>query len=285
MKTFNIFKMHLLKSFGTIQFWVPFIIAFGAIHTATVPLSDISMYFNSPVNVFTATFLLSDKITTFLIFLGIYILFCELPFCDNNQTFLLIRGGKRAWIFGQILYIIAVCIMYFAFVFMSYCLILSSNIDFSIDCWGKIVNTIASTNISDTFGLRISMPQNVLSAFKPIDAFMTSFLLAILISSTLGIIILSFNLIVKKNSGLIISGFFIFLYLFISYVNAISEIMFYFSPVGWCSLILIDKNGSSPLPTVEYAVTVLGIVIVFLISTLFVYSSKKVKFNFDLKNE
>lgn len=109
------------------------------------------------------------------------------------------------------------------------------------------------------------MPQNVLSEFLPIEAFSVSFSLAILISITLGVIILSFNLIAKRNSGLIVSGFFIFLYLFLSYVNAISEVMFYFSPLGWCSLILLDKNGSSPLPSAKYAASTLGVTLILLL--------------------
>ncbi len=285
MKTFRIFKMHLLKSLGTVQFWVPFVLALGAVNSSAATLSEITAHYNAPINAFSAAFLLSDKITAFSIFLGVFILFSELPFRDNNQTFLLVRGGKRPWIFGQILYIIVVSLMYFTFVFVAYCLILSSHLEFSADSWGKIVNTIAATNVSNTYGLRLSMPQNVLSEFLPIEAFGTAFSLAILIAITLGVIILSFNLIVKRNSGLIISGFFIFLYLFLSYVNAISEVMFYFSPLGWCSLILLDKNGSSPLPSAEYAVAALGVTLILLLVILWTYGSKRVKFIFDVKGD
>lgn len=285
IKTFRIFWVHLLKSLGTVEFWVPFVFALGAVNSAAAPISKITAHFNAPINAFSASFLLSDKITAFTIFLGVFILFSNLPFRDNNQTFLLVRGGKRAWMFGQIIYIIAISIIYFIFVFGTYCLIILPHIEFSADSWGKVVNTIAVTNVSDTFGSRLLMPQNVLSEFSPIEAFWASFSLAILISITLGAIILSFNLIVKRNSGLIISGFFIFLYLFLSYVNAISEVMFYFSPIGWCSLILLDKNGSSPLPSAEYATATLGVILITLLIVLWIYGSKRVKFIFVVKGD
>ena len=285
VKTFRIFKMHLMKSLGTVQFWVPFVLALGAVNSSSEALSKITAHFHAPINAFSASFLLSGKITAFTIFLGVFILFSELPFRDNNQTFQLVRGGKRPWIFGQFLYIIAISFMYFAFVFAAYCAVLFPRLDFSMKSWGKIVNTIAATNVSNTYGLRLLMPQNVLSEFSPIEAFGISFALAVLISITLGVIILTFNLIVKHNSGLIISGFFIFLYLFLSYVNAISEVMFYFSPLGWCSLILLDKNGSSPLPSAEYAIVALGLALTAMLVALWVYGSKRVKFVFDLKGD
>lgn len=285
IKTFRIFKMHLLKSLGTVQFWVPFVLALGAVNSSAAALSKITAHFNAPINAFSVAFILSDKITAFTLFIGVFILFSELPFRDNNQTFQLIRGGKRAWIFGQFLYIIVISVMYFTFVFGTYCLIIFPHIEFSADNWGKIVNTIAATNISDTFGSRLLMPQNVLSEYLPIEAFLVSFSLAILVSITLGVIILSFNLIVKRNSGVIVSGFFIFLYLFLSYVNAISEVMFYFSPLGWCSLILLDKNGSSPLPSAEYAASTLGVTLILLLVIMWIYGSKRVKFIFDVKGD
>ncbi len=285
MRTIRVFQMQLLKSLGTVQFWAPFVLAFGAVLNAVQPISDITAHYSYPVNAFSAAFLLSDRLTAFAIFLGVFILFSEIPFCDNNQTLLLARSGKRSWIFGQVLYVIAVSVIYFACIFAFYCLILAARIDFSAANWGKVVNTISATSISDSFGLRIQMPQNVLSAFSPIEAFGTSFLLAIFISVTIGIVILSLNLTIGRGSGLFVSGFFIFLRMFLDYINAIRSVMFYYSPVGWCSLILLDKNGSSPLPSASYAVTMLSAVCILLIALLFGYGSKRVKFSLDVKGK
>ncbi len=285
IRTFRIFQMQMLKSLGTVQFWAPFVLAFSAVINATQPLSEITAHYSTPVNAFSAAFLLSDKLTAFTIFLGVFILFSELPFRDNNQTLLLARSGKRPWIFGQVLYVIAVSAVYFTCIFAFYCLIFIARIDFSASNWGKVVNTISAANISGAYELRIQMPQNVLSVFSPIEAFLVSFSLAIFISITLGIIVISLNLTIGRNSGLFVSGFFIFLRLFLDYINAVSDIMFYYSPLGWCSLTLLDKNGSSPLPSASYAVTVLSAVSVFAIVLLFGYGSKRVKFSLDEKGK
>ena len=156
-------------------------------------------------------------------------------------------------------------------------------LDFSADNWGKIVNTISSGNISNTYALRIFMPQNVLSSFPPIKAFGVSYSLAVFISVMLGIVVLALNLTVGRGSGLIVSGFFVFLRMFLDSINAVSNEMYYFSPLGWCSLILLDKNGSSPLPSASYAVTALSNVFLIAIMILYIYGSKRVKFSLDRK--
>lgn len=282
-RTLRLFKMHLFKSVGTIRFWVPFLLAFGAVYNSARPFAEMTIHYSEPINALSAAFLLSDKITVFTLFIGLFILFCGLPFRENNQMFLLMRGGKRPWIFSQILYIVAVSIFYFIFVFASYCLILIQNLSFSAEHWGKIVNTIAATNASDLYEIKLKIPQNVISEFTPLEAFFQSFSIAVFVAVFLGMLTFVMNLIIKHNSGLIASGFFIFLYLFLSYVNAISETMFYFSPLGWCSLILIDKNGSSPLPDIEYIVITLTGAVLIIFVILSAYGSSRVKFDLYTK--
>ncbi len=131
MRTIRVFRMQLLKSLGTVQFWAPFVLAFGAVLNAAQPISDITAHYSYPVNAFSAAFLLSDRLTAFTIFWGVFILFSEIPFRDNNQTLLLARSGKRPWIFGQVVYVIGVSVIYFACIFAFYCLILAARINFS----------------------------------------------------------------------------------------------------------------------------------------------------------
>lgn len=96
-------------------------------------------------------------------------------------------------------------VIYFTFVFIFYCMILITRLDFSHGNWGKVVNTIYATYISNYYGLRILLPQNILSAFALIKAFLVSFMLAIFIAVTFGVIILSLNLTMVHSIGLKVS--------------------------------------------------------------------------------
>ncbi len=126
-------KINLYKHLGTVNFWIPFILAVAAVYEFSHSLSDMARYYSLPVNGFAATFLFTSLNQTFIIFLGIFILFSDLPFKDNQQMFLISRSGKRAWIFSQIFYVIIVSLVYFLFIFACFCVVLLPNLGFSTE--------------------------------------------------------------------------------------------------------------------------------------------------------
>jgi len=270
-----VMKLNFIKHTTSLQFWIPFMLAAVAVYRAAKPLANMSAHYNSPINAFAVSFLYSDKFTVFILFIGVLILFSDMPFKDNQQYFLLVRSGKLPWIFSQVLYIISVSFIYFTVIAASFCVFLFPHINIESNSWGRIVKTIAATNAVYSFDLRLIMPQNVLSDYTPLEAFIYASLSFITICVVIGLIIYAFNLIVKPGAGLIISGFFVFMYLFVSHVNAISEKMFYISPLGWCSLVIMDKNGTSSLPGLSYAITVLCCSFLVLNLLLLIYGLKK----------
>ena len=89
-----VFKLNFIKHIGSVQFWTPFVLAVAVVYNAVNPLSQMVKHYSEPVSAFTATFLFSDKLSVFLLFVGVFILFSDLPFKDNQQFFLLVRSGK-----------------------------------------------------------------------------------------------------------------------------------------------------------------------------------------------
>lgn len=284
LKILKLTRQYFRKQMGTVKFWVPFILAFSAVYDAAAGIAKTAAHYLAAANGFSAAFLLSDKITVFTLFIGIFILFSELPFKDAGQMFLIVRSGKRAWIFSQVLYIISVSAIYFAFVFGVYCLILTPNLNFDAENWGKLIKTIAAANVS-AFEINISIPLNILSDFLPLEGFLFSFGTAVLISVALGMIILALNLTVRHNSGIIGAGILIFLYMFVSYVNAISHQMFYFSPLGWCSLVIADKYGRTVFPDIDYIVGVLTGILGAALAVLLICGRKRAKFDVSVREE
>ncbi len=164
-------KINFLKHIRTIKFWTPFILAFSTIYIMTAPICKITSEYRTPINGFSAAFLFSDKYTTFVLFLGLFILLADMPMKDNQQNFLLVRSGKMSWVFGQLLYIILVVFVYLAFSLASFFIVLSSWIAFDAVNWGKVVKTISGTNAYDVFDLSLRMPQKVITDYSPLEAF------------------------------------------------------------------------------------------------------------------
>lgn len=95
-------KINLYKHLTTVNFWTPFILAIAAVYEFTHSLAGMAAYYSIPVNGFAVSFLFTTLNQTFIIFLGLFILFSDLPFKDNQQMFMISRSGKRSWIFSQV---------------------------------------------------------------------------------------------------------------------------------------------------------------------------------------
>lgn len=276
-------KINLYKHLGTVNFWIPFILAVAAVYEFSHSLSDMTRYYSLPVNGFAATFLFTSLNQTFIIFLGIFILFSDLPFKDNQQMFLISRSGKRAWIFSQIFYVIIVSLVYFLFIFACFCIVLMPNLGFNTESWGKIIKTISATNASQNFHLFFTVSPSVLSDFSPLEAFVYSFGTAFAVAVIMGLVVLLFNLTVKHSAGVFISGALVFVYMFV-YMGG-GSITYYFSPLNWCSILIADKNGVSAYPDVSWIVAVLCIAFAVEIIALFIFGGKKIKFVLDTREE
>lgn len=276
-------KINLYKHLGTVNFWTPFILAIAAVYEFAYHLSNMGAYYSIPVNGFSIAFLLTSLNQVFIIFLGVFILFSDLPFTDNQQMFLVSRSGKRAWIFSQVFYVIIVSLIYFAFIFVCYCITLFPHLSFSAGSWGKIIKTISATNAGDAFNVLFKVSPTVLSDYSPLEAFVFSFGTAIVISIILGLVVLFFNLTIKRNIGVIISGAMVFVYMFV-YMGG-SNITYYFSPLNWCSIFVADKKGVTYYPDMSWIITVLCVWLALEIIVLFIYGSKKIKFVLDTKED
>ena len=52
-------------------------------------------------------FQMDDGITRMLFYFGVVLLFCNAPFMDDQQMFVLVRTGRLRWFAGQLAYIVA----------------------------------------------------------------------------------------------------------------------------------------------------------------------------------
>lgn len=272
-RAFTLANSHLLNHIGTIKFWAPLIIALSAVYNAAVPLARMTERYQTPVNGFMAGLMFSDSLTTFVIFLGFYILITDLPLKDSQQNFLLIRSGKRAWIFSQVIYIFYVTVIYFLFVFAAFYIMQLPRLGFDINNWGKIARSTSNPDVP----LRIRATEAIQADYTPIEAFVCSVGMALFIALTLAIMMFTLNMIFKNKSGNVIVGILIFIVNFVNQ-NADGFSPFYFSPLGWCSLIIMDKNQTSKMPDFSYAVIVISAAILACVTAMIIYGNKKSKF-------
>ena len=113
------------------------------------------------------------------------LLFCDAPFIDDNQAYVIARSGRIPWSIGQIAYIIIASSIYFLFLLFLTIIINISHIQFT-SSWGKVLGTLANTNASSVIGLTTFVSRNILYYFTPLQEMWFTFFLSWLVGVVLG---------------------------------------------------------------------------------------------------
>lgn len=210
-------------------------------------------------------FLMSDWYQLFIIMLGLVMLFCDAPFLDDQQPYVVLRTGRRCWLVGQILYIFLGSAVYFFVVWLLSVLFLLPNVAFSAQ-WGKIIRTIVETNAAGQYQIPITFSKQIIQMFGPVQATGISFFMSWLVGSFLGLLMFVINMHTNRAVGaLAASGVVLFEVVALNGGNSLYTLRF-FSPVSWASLDILDFTGTAQNPSFGYAVTVLvGMIIVLIV--------------------
>lgn len=225
------------------------------------------------VSVWTFPFLMSDWYDLFIFMLGLVMLFCDAPFLDDQQPYLIMRTGKKCWLAGQILYIFLGSAVYFLAVWGISILLLLPNVAFSTQ-WGKIIRTLSATDVGANFNISLQFSSRVVQRFQPLQAMGLSFLLSWLVGSFLGLLMFVINMNTSRAVGALTAAGVVLLEVMALSGGYDLYALRFFSPVSWASLDLLDFTHTAQNPSFEYAVVVL-ICMIFILIVLAVLSMRK----------
>lgn len=206
-------------------------------------------------------FLFSENMNTLFFFFGILLLFCDAPFIDNQQMFVVLRSGKRNWFRGKVIYLFIASCIYFLWMYFVSLIEFLPYVGFSTK-WEEI---LIGLSVDGRVGIRlVTIPGAVVLQFSPIQAWVMSYVICVLLSFFLGLLIFYLNLFQKQNIGVGVA-------LVIILITGVIEIlptkylwkMRYFSPISWADIEIFTLDyGGVPF---WYAITFLCVAIVLLI--------------------
>lgn len=157
------------------------------------------------VTPFAFVFLVNDYKIQFIIAASAVILFCNAPFEDESYQYMITRAGKLSWGIGQVLYIIKMSIFYMIGLIVASIIPFLGHIKWSNE-WGKIWGTLGKTSIGAEFGVKLSVSQNIIRDYEPVNALLISMLLEFSCILCIGLIIYSGNKLAGKSTGTIIGA-------------------------------------------------------------------------------
>lgn len=141
-----------------------------------------------------------------MILLGLILLFCDAPFMESEQPYIIMRSGREIWTAGQILYIVLSSAIFFAIVELLTILLLLPNLSYEND-WGKVINSFAQNGAS-RYGVVFSFDYTIVSSFNPLQAMVIELLLCWLMGMFIGLLMFVLNLAISRSAGVIAAAAF-----------------------------------------------------------------------------
>lgn len=227
------------------------------------------------VSVWSFPFLYQSRYMKLVYTLPIVLMFCNAPFTDKNQTFVMMRTSRTKWLCGQILYIIIASAVYYLSIFLLSFLSTIFIADLSLD-WGTTFYSLANGNVRLPEGIaKIEISKIIIEYFTPIQACFFTFLLSWLAGIFLGMIIFFFNLITQSRYiGIVISFAFVVWAFMVKDTYGLGRYR-KFSPISWNTLDNLDVGGLTPNPTFSYCISVIVGLILLLLVGILVFGRKK----------
>ena len=227
----------------------------------------------SGVPVWIFPFLYSQFYTKVLFTLPVVLMFCDAPFVDKNQLFVMMRTTRAKWICGQLLYIIFASGLYYLFLFAISILSTIFYGDFSPE-WGKTLTALAYSPTvayeANVYNLTVS--RMVVENFTPLLACFYTFITSWLSAIFLGLVVFVCNLFTGSRIwGIVVCSFFIVLSITARQIRNVDR----FSPISWSTLDRIDVGGLTTNPSIVYCLCAYAVLIMALAASVFIFGRKK----------
>lgn len=196
-------------------------------------------------------FLLAYRYMNIIFMFPIVFIFCDAPFIDANQPYVMLRTKRSIWSIGQVMYIMLGSFAYVVVLFLSTIIVNIGHLTWDTS-WGNVLGLAGTTNILTVLGENydtIRFIPKVILYFTPMQAMFFSALLMWLSFVFTGFVIYVFNVLTNTNIvGVVIASFFV---LFTSLADG-NPLLTWFSPISWNNLGNIDIGGTSSYPTIDF---------------------------------
>ncbi|MCI6811449.1 MAG: hypothetical protein SOV61_03785 [Lachnospiraceae bacterium] len=222
---------------------IPFILLIAVLYVmeSLSAVLTFSRIVHIDVTPFAFVFLINNYRIQFIIAACAVILFCNAPFEDESYQYMISRAGMLSWGLGQIFYIIKMSLLYIGCLVAATIVPFLGHITWSNE-WGKIWGTLGKTNAGAEFGVELSISQNIIREYEPVDALFISILLEFSCILCIGLIIYFGNKMTGKSAGTVIGALIAVLDICVS--NDWLDWAYGFSPVSLTQLELFNGYAS-----------------------------------------
>lgn len=246
-------KISLLKNWPTWKNLIAMLLVFSTAYYLTRGLPELCNKYNTrvqPLGIF--VFSTTSSFSGFMYLFSFMLIMCDAPFIDDTQTQVILRVGKTAWLWGQILYIALTTLVFWLLAVTACVVNLLPYCEFSVSSWGKIIISMAKDLLAvPGFGVSSAIVNN----YTPMQAFLWALLLQMLMTFFMGLVVLCVNLATRKKYGVMFPFIMIFFHWQFIGGFGFPYVLLKISPVSLANLMLLDPQAKTVFPTLPYALS------------------------------
>lgn len=198
-------------------------------------------------------FLLNDSWLSVMVTLGLLMLLFDVPRTDAAQKYLLLRSGRKAWAWGQLLYILCATALYLLVLGLILLLWIAPWVDWSIG-WSPVIERFVD-GADQVYDSMIAYDHWLLRAYSPLGALTIEVLLHYICFAMLGFTMCLLNGTLGNRAGFLIAAAPAMVDTVIA--EFFTEAAYYISPLSLTRLSCLDYGDGMMRPTVAYAFIVL----------------------------
>lgn len=207
-----------------------------------------------------SVFLLNDSWVGAMTTLGLLMLLFDVPRTDPAQKYLLLRSGRRAWAWGQLLYILCATAIYLAALGLILLAWIAPWFDWSLG-WSSAIESFVG-GADQIYDSMIAYDPWLVRVYSPIGALTLELVLHYICFVMLGFAMCLANGTLGNRAGFLIAAAPAMLDVVIS--EYFSEAANYFSPLTLTRLSCLDYGDGMLRPSVGYALIALTLLAVLL---------------------
>lgn len=269
--SWNIAFQGIRKNFTSIRFYTVLVAVIIFSWTQVSGVRDYAQSQGLGVSFWYYPFLFSTFICTLFLYFGIVLLFCNAPFIDGQQMFVILRSGKKTWFRGQILFIILSSAGYFTYIWLLSVVLFLPILGFNGD-WGTVFWDMARYHQEVVVSGGFLLDERTLSMFSPVEGCCFVWLINVLTGSFLGFLIFYVNLYKSRTYGSVAALMVVLVSNIIRFIGDYANRIVYISPVSWSDLSVYARVQNPLSPVYTISVLVAGNVI---LAVLIMRRSKK----------
>lgn len=234
---------------GKPRFYLVFIAALIYTWDLSKGVVQYAVISDHPTSLWVFPLYMANANSVLIFFLLAILLFCDAPFLEQTELFVLIRSGRVRWLLSQVLYVVSLSAAYVTWIV--FCSILTVFPQGALmGDWGSLLYSLANTNAPDLVELGFRISPSMLTQFQPISAMLYEFLICFLSTVFLGSVMFCVDLVTYRVAGVVLGSLLVLEQFLAS--NSSGYAFFYLSPISWINLERISFQAGGMTPSLTY---------------------------------